>query len=342
VSRTRIGTDVSYAAGLLREGGLVAIPTETVYGLAADATNPAAVARVFEVKQRPWFDPLIVHVPDLGAVERWSGTPLAGPLRLLGERFWPGPLTLIVPRGTAIAELATAGLPTMAVRVPDHPLTRALLEAAGLPLAAPSANPFGRLSPTTAGDVAAMLGGRIDYILEGGACRIGVESTIVACTPQLTLLRPGGVPLEEIAEAAGIPPEDVVRAQTPGETGNSAAAVGAAGALPAPGMLPRHYAPRTPLAIVEDWDAFFGGEVPRPLRYGILAFERNPAAGLSHGGPEAVEVLSPAGSLREAAAAFFAALRRLDARALDRILAEPFPEQGLGAALNDRLRRAAS
>ncbi|MFO1019484.1 MAG: L-threonylcarbamoyladenylate synthase [Planctomycetales bacterium] len=310
-----IGSDVSHAAGILRAGGLVAIPTETVYGLAGNALNVEAVAKIFEAKQRPEFDPLIVHVPSQEAVTRYVADfpPTA---RCLAEKFWPGPLTLVLPRRDVIPDLVTSGLPGVGIRIPQHPVTLELLRQIDFPLAAPSANLFGRLSPTTAQHVADQLAERVDYILDGGACRVGVESTVLELVAVPRLLRPGGVPLEEIQKLIG-PVEIAASTDDPGNR-----------AQVAPGMLPQHYAPRTPLRIVPH-------SAP-PGRIGYLAFQKRPAGEFA-----SVEVLSPTGNLREAAANFFAALRRLDEAKLDLILAEAFPEQDLGRALNDRLRRGA-
>lgn len=323
MARCPIGDDILHAAEILRGGGLVAFATETVYGLGANALDPRAVARVFEVKGRPRFDPLIVHLHEQAAIEPLvADFPPAA--RALAERFWPGPLTLVLPKTARVPDLVTAGLPTVALRVPDHPLALELLRAAGVPVAAPSANLFGSVSPTRAGHVAEQLGDRIDYILDGGPCRVGVESTVLSLAGEHpVLLRPGGVTREELEAAIG----PVCVAASDAAEGEAAAS---------PGMLSRHYAPRTPLIMCDPH------ELPRMVdgggtaRVGLLAF-RQPD---STAGFAAVEVLSPGGDLREAAAEFFAALRRLDAQGLDRIVAERFPNTGLGVALNDRLRRA--
>lgn len=324
--------EISRAAEILRAGGLVALPTETVYGLGANAFDTRAVARVFDVKGRPRFDPLIVHVVDRALLARLVVDVPDAAWRL-ADRFWPGPLTLVLNKHPDVPDLVTAGCPTVAVRIPDHPVALALLRVAELPVAAPSANQFGRISPTTATHVFEQLGDSVDLILDGGPCRVGVESTVVQVTATgATLLRPGGTPLEDIEMLIGrvtVPP---------------ALPVAANAALLSPGTLPQHYAPRTPLTLLEAGQT--PGEVAIPHtrpgmtgsgRIGLLAFT-TPA---DRGTIAVVEVLSPAGDLREAAANFFAALRRLDAAGLDLILAEPVPEQGLGRALNDRLRRAA-
>jgi L-threonylcarbamoyladenylate synthase len=299
----------------------VAFPTETVYGLGADAFNPQAVARVFEVKARPAFDPLIVHLPAAVALTRASA---ADDPRIahLARRFWPGPLTLVVRRRPEVPDLVTAGLETVGVRVPDHPAALALIRAAGTPLAAPSANPFGYVSPTRAEHVLAQLGDRIDLVLDGGPCRVGLESTILslAADPPV-LLRPGGVTREDLEAALG----RAVRVASPEER------------TAAPGGSPRHYATGTPLRILRGR----AGAAPAGTgRVGLLAFGPRPDATAT--GYAAVEVLAPDGRTTTAAANLFAALRRLDAADLSLLLAEPCPEHGLGRAIMDRLRRAAA
>lgn len=315
-----LGTDVKHAARLLREGGLVAFATETVYGLGANALDETAVAKVFVAKDRPQFDPLIVHIHERSQlVELVTDVPeVAGKLI---DRFWPGPLTLVLPKTDRVPDLVTAGLPTVGVRMPDHPQALELLRLANVPVAAPSANPFGCISPTTAGHVAEQLGDAVDYILDGGPCRVGVESTVLQSSGALVLLRPGGVAVEEIEAVAG----PVFIPEGPSSSPGAA--------KPSPGMLTRHYAPQTPLEIHIT--------VPTPgrnERVGLLSFgPQSDACRFAH-----TEILSRNEDLVEAAAGFFAALRRLDALRLDRIVATPFPEAGLGRALNDRLRRAAA
>jgi L-threonylcarbamoyladenylate synthase len=315
---TPILDDPAIAAAVLRDGGVVALPTETVYGLGADATNPRAVAKIFAAKQRPSFDPLIVH---LAAYDQWPAVaddmpPLA---RRLAERFWPGPLTLVLPKRESISDLVTSGLPTVGVRVPRHPLMRRVLELVDRPIAAPSANLFGRLSPTTAAHVATQLGEVIDLILDGGPCAVGVESTIVRVDDddRATVLRLGGLSLEELGSVV----REVRLAPTESPT-----------APQAPGMLPQHYAPRTPITVVDRI-----GAPPLDERWGWLALLPIHADGYVLG-----EALSMTGDLLEAATRFFSALHRLDAAGLDRIIAVRFPETGLGRALNDRLQRAAA
>jgi L-threonylcarbamoyladenylate synthase len=326
-----VSTDVRRAAQILRDGGLVAFATETVYGLGADAFNVHAVARIFEVKGRPKFDPLIVHIADRLRHESLV-TQVPPSAQRLAERFWPGPLTLVLPKAEAVPDLVTAGLSTVAVRIPDHPQALEFLRLANVPVAAPSANPFGQVSPTCAEHVAEQLGDRIDFILDGGPCRVGVESTVLQLTDGIPLLlRHGGVPVEEIEAVIG-PVTIATSAEHP-----------ALQAPAAPGMLSRHYAPRTPLEIVEEASLAAereAGSEPERRRIGLLAFD--PVPSITAGRFAAVEVLSETGDLTEATANFFAALRRLDAQHLDLIAALPFPDRGLGRALNDRLRRAAA
>ncbi len=298
----------------------MAFATETVYGLGANAVDPQAVAGIFEAKGRPRFDPLIVHVPDAAQAQELVSDFPATALRL-AEQFWPGPLTLVLPRRDRVPDIVTAGLPTVAVRVPRHPLALELLRRSGLPIAAPSANLFGCVSPTTAEHVAEQLGERIGLILDGGPCPVGVESTVLLVAGgSPVLLRPGGVTREEIERVVG---RIEVRSGP----------VRGADALPSPGMTARHYAPRTRLVLVDDLQ-----EGPRGARVGALSLR-----GVTDRGDYGiVEVLSVDGDLREAASNLFAALRRLDAAHLDCIAAERVPEAGLGAAINDRLRRAAA
>ncbi|MBK9387713.1 MAG: threonylcarbamoyl-AMP synthase [Planctomycetes bacterium] len=311
----RIGTDVEVAAQKLRAGELVAIPTETVYGLAANAFDERACLRIFEVKRRPAFDPLIVHVRGRAQVDELC----AEVPRIADElmrAFWPGPLTLVLPKCAIVPDLVTSGLDTVGVRHPAHPLAQRLLEALEFPLAAPSANLFGQVSPTTAQHVVDQLGAEVPYVLDGGPCAVGVESTIVGWEDgRCVLYRPGGIPQEALEEIAG----RIDPAQRR--------------VLPvAPGMLESHYAPRTPL-VLGDVDALLAAQ--RGKRLAVLAFERPREA-------HALRVLSPRGELAEAARALFAALRALDASGAELIVAECLPERGLGRAINDRLRRAAA
>ena len=310
---------IRFAAEIIRGGGLVAFPTETVYGLGANALNPDAVARIFEVKQRPSFDPLIVHIATRASLDRLVETISLGDHRLM-DVFWPGPLTLVLPKREIVPDIVTAGLSTVAIRMPAHPVAQALIREAGVPIAAPSANPFGYVSPTCAQHVLDGLGDHVDLILDGGPCQIGVESTIVSIVGTWTeLLRPGSVTLAELREVIG----PVVRAA-------------ASQTVVAPGQLPRHYATRTPVTIL-------AAQGVRPVvhghaRAGLLAMS---PLGQADERFCAIEVLSAAGDLREAARHLFAALRRLDTLGLDRLYAEPCDEQGLGLAIMDRLRRCA-
>jgi L-threonylcarbamoyladenylate synthase len=309
---------IAEAARILGAGGLVAFPTETVYGLGADATNGAAVVRLYAAKRRPAFNPLIVHVADRAAAQHLGTFDTVA--AALAAEFWPGPLTLVLPKTAdcPVAELATAGLATIAVRIPDHPVASALIKAAGRPLVAPSANRSGHVSPTTAAHVAADLGGRVDLILDAGPTRVGVESTIVACLSERpVLLRPGGVARASIEEFLG---------RSLGEPAPTRA-----DAPQAPGMLASHYAPATPLHL--------GADTVAPDE-ALLAFGPR----LPPGAANAVATLnlSPAGDLIEAAANLFAHLRVLDRAGARAIAVMPVPREGLGEAINDRLARAAA
>jgi len=309
---TTDGTDdaITEAAGLLRAGRLVAFPTETVYGLGADATDDGAVAAIFAAKDRPAFNPLIVHFADAGGAAR--AVAFDERARQLASAFWPGALTLVLPRRRqcAISLLVSAGLDSVAVRVPDHAVARALLDAAGCPIAAPSANRAGRLSPSRAGHVAEELGGAVDLILDGGPCRLGVESTIVGLSGETAvLLRPGGIAVEVIESLIGplaAPGGDPARPQSPG-------------------MGERHYAPGRPLKVnapgAEDGEALLG---------------------FGPGAPQGAMNLSPNGDVAEAAANLFAMIRALDRPDVTAIAVMPIPQAGLGRAINDRLRRAAA
>jgi L-threonylcarbamoyladenylate synthase len=303
------------AAALIRNGAVVAFPTETVYGLGACAFDPRAVARIFEIKNRPAFDPLIVHVAgDAMLREVVRAVPESG--RVLMERFWPGPLTLVMNKTTRVPEIVTSGLETVAVRMPSHPVAQEIVARAGVPIAAPSANPFGYLSPTKAEHVAQMLGDRVDLIVDGGPTAHGVESTIVLLEPQPTLLRHGAVPVEEIEAAIG-----PVERELSDETRPLA-----------PGRLPQHYAPSAPIRIVASADEVAFAERSDAA---LLAF-RAPAEGY-----RIMRVLSSSGDLREAAAHLFDYLHELDRANVSRIDAERVPEQGIGVAIMDRLQRAA-
>jgi L-threonylcarbamoyladenylate synthase len=302
---------IAAAARVLADGGLVAFPTETVYGLGADATNGAAIARLYAAKGRPRFNPLIAHVAEVRAalaLARFSDD-----ARLLAGVFWPGPLTLVLPKAEScpVSELATAGLDSIAVRVPDHAIARDLLKAFGKPVVAPSANQSGHVSPTLAEHVRADLAGRIDLIVDGGPASVGVESTIVSCLGAPTLLRPGGVPRDMIERVLGHP---LVIADAPSDD-----------APLAPGMLASHYAPKSTLR--------------------LNAIDARPGETLLAFGPDVLQApttlnLSPSGDLIEAAANLFHHLRTLDAAGAA-IAVMPIPDEGLGEAINDRLARAA-
>lgn len=308
---------IARAAVLLREGKLVAFPTETVYGLGADATNGQAVAAIYAAKGRPSFNPLIIHVADIDALDNlieWNET-----ARLLASSLWPGPLTLILPRkeSSPISLLASAGLDTLAVRIPSHPAAQKLLRAVGLPIAAPSANASGKLSPTTPVHVAESLGSKVDLILAGGRTQIGLESTVVnLAAGKPAILRPGGVTQERLEMVLGHKIE----------THESAAAEGDAPS--SPGMLASHYAPHLPMRL----NAEYANEREAFLGFGPDAFVKGGAARLN---------LSPQGDLNEAAANLFAMLRDLDKPVYSGIAVAPIPNTGLGVAINDRLRRAA-
>ena len=316
---------IADAADLLASGGLVAFPTETVYGLAADATNGTAVARLYAAKGRPSFNPLIAHVPDTAAARRLAE--LDATAQHLAAAFWPGPLTLVLPRRAdcPVSELATAGLDTIAIRVPADPVARAILSVFAKPVVAPSANRSGHISPTTAAHVRADLDGRIDLIVDGGPTKVGIESTIVACLGHSpALLRPGGLPRHSIEQvlsmelvgppaAAPLQPNDELEASL------------------APGMLTSHYAPRTLLRL--DADCVLPGEA-------LLGFGPHLPPGV--GSAVACLNLSDRGDLMEAAANLFAHLRRLDRAGTTAIAVMPVPRHGLGEAINDRLARAAA
>jgi L-threonylcarbamoyladenylate synthase len=317
---TTVGTDIQEAARLLQAGELVAIPTETVYGLAGNALDSNAVARIFEAKQRPRFNPLIIHGASWEALQPYlqDVPPLA---HQLAQRFMPGPLTLLLPKSRLVPDLVTAGSELVAVRVPQHPLCLQLLHAIDFPLAAPSANPFGYVSPTTAEHVLQGLDGRIAYVLDGGASPVGIESTILGFEEAHSVIvhRLGGLSVEAIQAVLTMPVTFRKHPHLP---------------LPAaPGQLASHYAPRKPLYVGEVRllrDQFVD------QRIGILSFQER-----YDDMPNAmVLVLASDGKLTTAAAGLFAALRQLDASTVDVILAEHFPPDGLGAAINDRLRRA--
>jgi L-threonylcarbamoyladenylate synthase len=313
-----IAKDIEAAKRLLEQGELVAIPTETVYGLAGNALDGNAVAKIFSVKERPFFDPLIVHVPDLKSVEKWV-THIPAKAKTLAETFWPGPLTLLLPRKSIIPDIVTAGLETVGIRCPKNELTQQLLKSLDFPLAAPSANPFGYVSPTKASHVNDQLGNKIKYILDGGDCAVGIESTIVGFEIDMPIVyRLGGLSIEDIETVVGKVEIQLNSSSNP----------------KAPGQLKSHYAPKKKLVI---------GDLPKLVQeYGsnvsVLSYQ-NP---LKEVMLNQQRILSSNGNLEQAAQNLFAALRELDALDPMIILAEEVPNVGIGRAINDRLRRASS
>ncbi|CUS77638.1 L-threonylcarbamoyladenylate synthase [Candidatus Kryptobacter tengchongensis] len=308
--------NIKLAGKIIKEGGLVAFPTETVYGLGANALNPIAVAKIFEVKNRPSFDPLIVHISRIEWLEKLTSQIDERAFKLI-EKFWPGPLTLVLFKSQIVPDIVTAGLKTVAIRMPAHPVALELIENAQTPISAPSANPFGYISPTTADHVEKMLGDKIDLILDAGKCPIGVESTVLSLIDEEPkILRPGGLPVEEIEKIIG-----KVKIQTKSEK------------ILSPGQLQRHYSPKTPVKIFKSID-----EIKNPENSGILLFKKinlNIKA-------KRVEILSENGDLLEASANLFSALHRLDDSGVDVIYAQEVPETGLGLAIMDRLKKASA
>lgn len=311
-----IGQDLQRAIALLRSSELVAIPTETVYGLAGNALDEVAVAKIFEVKNRPFFDPLIIHTDRLEKVAQLhEGIPKQ--ILALSKKFMPGPLTILVKKSVLVPDLITAGSDKVAIRIPKHPLTLDLLSALDFPLAAPSANPFGYISPTSAAHVQKQLGDKIKYILDGGVCGIGLESTIIEWREdQIFVLRKGGIPIEALGD-------NVLVADL--SSSNPAA----------PGMLKSHYAPKVPILIDADLDKI---EQYNLERIGVLAFDK----ALDYIPIENQLILSKKGSIKEAAHRFFSHLRTLDEMDIDVIITSFVPDEGLGRAINDKLRRAAT
>jgi len=311
-----IGWSIKKAKVILDSGALVAIPTETVYGLAGNATNINSVAEIFAVKKRPSFDPLIVHSSSIQKFEEF-GFEIPDDFRPLIQQLWPGPLTILIPKPTLIPDLVTSGLNQVAIRVPDHPLCLDLLDSLDFPVAAPSANPFGYISPTTAQHVQDQLGEQITYILDGGPCQVGLESTIFGIeNNKFKIYRKGGIPKCTLESILGEKVE-ISSAQT------------------MPGSLKSHYAPAVQLIIgnPEDWK-----NDPNIENIGVISFNKN----YSFINEKLHFTLSPIGDIKEAARNLFAALRSLDQLKPSIIIAEEFPEDGLGSAINDRLRRAAS
>jgi L-threonylcarbamoyladenylate synthase len=315
---TVTGTDIDEAARLLTLGETVAIPTETVYGLAANALDEQAVLKIFKTKQRPEFDPLIVHVPSVEAVSLYADE-FPEKAQLLARHFWPGPLTIILKKKPMIPDLVTSGLDTVGLRVPRHPMALELLRSLDFPLAAPSANPFGYVSPTTASHVYHQFSGQIPYILDGGPCGVGIESTIVGFeNGECLLYRLGGLTIEQISEVIGEVKVQVNVSSNPR----------------APGMLKSHYAPSVPLKFGNLRELI---EQNRHLNCGIICLKRDFE---TTSNIHTVIETSPEGNLDEAARNIFAAMRTLEHSGVDVILAEHFPDKGLGIAINDRLRRA--
>jgi L-threonylcarbamoyladenylate synthase len=319
INMAEIGKDIRKAAELLMNGEVIGLPTETVYGLAGNALDPNAVNKIFDVKNRPRFNPLILHFDSIEKMMKYV-LDVPGTANLLMEEFWPGPLTLLLPKATNVPDIITAGHPNVAVRIPSHSIARTLLTHLDFPVAAPSANPFGYISPTKSAHVEKQIGSKIPYILEGGNCLEGLESTIVGFDQGKTVIyRLGSISVEEIAR---IVPDVEVSAK------NAAHPV-------APGMLPFHYSPKTPLVLTTDvLDAMYRLNVKR---VGLIVHSENIAA-------ENVFIhrVSNSGDLKEAARNLYAAMQDLDSRELDVIIAERFPERDLGRTLNDRLEKAAN
>ncbi len=314
-----IGKDIEQAKHLLNGGNLVAIPTETVYGLAGNALNPEAVALIFETKNRPAFDPLILHTFSIARVEDFVIS-FPEKLKILADNFWPGPLTLLLPRKPIVPDLVTSGLDRVAVRVPNHPLTLALLESLDFPLAAPSANPFGYISPTKPEHVEAQLGEKISYILDGGACEVGLESTIVGLEKEeIVIYRLGGLEISEIEKLVG-----PVKIKDHSSSNPQA-----------PGLLESHYAPRKAF-ILGDLKSLVEAYREKKIDFSVLSF----SAFFPEISTENQIALSPERNLHEAAKNLFSAMRKLDEGKSSVILAEILPDEGLGRAINDRLRRA--
>jgi L-threonylcarbamoyladenylate synthase len=313
---SKIGIDIEKAKQILQQGGLVAIPTETVYGLATNALDETAILKIFEAKNRPHFDPLIIHTNSIEKVKRYVNNFPAW-AEQIANAFWPGALTLLLPKKDVVPDLVTSGLPQVAVRIPNHPLTLQLLSNLDFPLAAPSANPFGYVSPTTTAHVAAQLQNKVDYILDGGTCEVGIESTIVGFEEnKVTIYRLGGIAIEDIEKVVGKIEIKINQSSNP----------------QAPGMLKSHYAPLKPL-FIDDIDTFIKKNPTK--RIGVISFNTTYPIEKKN-----LKILSPSSDLKEAAHNLFAAIRDLDASDVEIIVAEKFPETFLGKAINDRLERA--
>ena len=314
---TTIGTDIDLAVKLLNEGRLVAIPTETVYGLAGNATNPEAVAGIFEAKQRPRFNPLIMHLPSLDAAEKYVDS-VPDIIRTLATHFSPGPISYLLPKSSLVPDIITAGSDKVVIRIPSHPMTLELLSRLEFPLAAPSANPFGYVSPVTAQHVYDGLHGKIPYILDGGPCLIGLESTIVGWeNDELVIHRVGGVSADEIEKVSGVRPRYNLLHEKPDT----------------PGQMKSHYAPKIPL-LVGDPSSLI--RIHQSKKVAVISLSK------IYQGAWVNMPLSKPGNLIEAAANLFTVLRELDHSDIELIIAERFPEEGIGIAINDRLSRAVS
>lgn len=324
---------IAAAAAELRAGNLVAIPTETVYGLGANAWNEEAVAKIFEVKGRPATNPLIVHLPDVTRVGQCVELPLSAEISAAFDKlvpFWPGPLTVVLPKSNKISDLVTAGRDTVAVRIPQHPVARELLQACEFPIAAPSANRSTAVSPTTAQHVTAELGDRIAMILDGGPSTVGLESTIINLTESPPrILRHGGITAEALAKALNV---DVTTLTRGADQETQHATVG----YSSPGQMTVHYSPRTPVQLVSDWTA------QDDERIGWIRFTNNSQVDPAQKVAQVTRTLSEHGDLTEIARRLFATLRELDELDLDRIVIDTCDEQGIGRAIMDRIRRAAA
>jgi len=313
---SKIGIDIEKAKQILQQGGLVAIPTETVYGLAANGLDEKTVLKIFEAKNRPHFDPLIIHTNSIEKIKQYV-TNFPAWAEQLANVFWPGALTLLLPKKDIVPDLVTSGLPQVAVRIPNHPLTLRLLSCIDFPLAAPSANPFGYVSPTTAAHVETQLQDKVDYIIDGGTCEVGIESTIVGFEEgEIIIYRLGGLAIEDIEKVVGRVDIKINQSSNP----------------QAPGMLKSHYAPLKPLYI-DDIDIFIKNNPTK--RIGVISFNKAYPVDNKH-----LKILSANSDLKEAAHNLFAAIRELDASDAEVIVAEKFPETFLGKAINDRLQRA--
>jgi L-threonylcarbamoyladenylate synthase len=313
---SKIGIDIEKAKQILQQGGLVAIPTETVYGLAANTLDETAVLKIFEAKNRPHFDPLIIHTNSTEKAKQYVSS-FPDWAKQLANAFWPGALTLLLPKKDMVPDLVTSGLLQVAVRIPNHALTLQLLGSIDFPLAAPSANPFGYVSPTTAQHVAAQLQDKVDYILDGGTCEVGIESTIVGFEEgNITVYRLGGTAIEDIEKVVGKVDIKTNLSSNP----------------QAPGMLKSHYAPLKPL-FIDDINTFIKKNKTKQI--GVISFNTTYPIEEKY-----LKILSPSSDLKEAAHHLFAAIRELDASDAEVIVAEKFPETFLGKAINDRLQRA--